>query len=381
MINIYEKLPSVKVGKLPHDPQFSKHIPNFKEIIKISKRYEKFKNVVVIGNGGSINSFRAFSRALRPKRNVYFIDTMEPEFLEDVSKKCNPEDTVVIPISKSGDTVGVLEELLYFINKKFTNIVSVAGGGALLEISKRMKWNIVKHPDIEGRFAGLSSCGLFPAAVCGIDVKKIYNGAKKIYKSEKIKRSLYKFSKSLFLLEENGYNEIFMPIYSEFMDGFAKIITQLIHETTGKNEVGQTIISAIAPESQHHTNQRFFGGPKNMIGIFIVIKNHKGIKIKVPKNISDVKLREGSISILNGLNLSNAINYESEGVVKTSSEEKIPYAVIELDKLSEDNVGKLMAMWQYIAYYSAILREQNPFDQPEVERSKEITFELIKNRK
>ena len=116
-----------------------------------------------------------------------------------------------------------------------------------------------------------------------------------------------------------------------------------------------------------------------MIGFFIVVKNHKVIKIRVPKKLADIPLRDGSLSIIDNLDLSKAINYEFEGVVKTTSEKKIPYVVMELDKLNEKSVGELLAIWQYIAYYSAVLRGQNPFDQPEVERSKEITFELIKN--
>ncbi len=379
MIRIYGELPKIRVRKLPKDPEFSKYVLDFKAIERVSRKYKKFKNVVVIGNGGSINSFRAIAKALRPKKNVFFVDTMEPEILEDVTKKCKPKDTVIIPISKSGNTLGVLEELLYFVDKGYRNVVAVTGGGALMEIVKRMKWDCVIHPNIGGRFAGMTSCALLPSSICGLNVRSIYSGARKIYNSSRAKKKLYELAKALFYLEKNGYNEIFMPVYSELLEGFIWIITQLIHETTGKNELGQTIVAALAPESQHHTNQRFFGGPRDMIGFFIVVKNHKVIKIRVPKKLADIPLRDESLSIIDNLDLSKAINYEFEGVVKTTSEKKIPYVVMELDKLNEKSVGELLAIWQYIAYYSAVLRGQNPFDQPEVERSKEITFELIKN--
>ncbi len=377
MIEIYGELPNVH-GSIPKDPPFSKYKPDFKTIDSVAKRFKRFKNVIVIGNGGSINSFRAIT-TLTSKKKIFFVDTMEPEVLEKISKSCDQKDTVVIPVSKSGNTIGVLEELLYFINKGYKNVISVTGGGSLKDISEKMNWNIVNHPNIGGRFAGLTSCALLPSNVCGFDVKKIYSGAKKIYGSAKTKKKIYKLAKSLFELEKNGYNEIFMPVYSELLGGFIPIITQLVHETTGKNELGQTIIATIAPESQHHTNQRFFGGPRDMIGFFITVKNHGHVPIRVPTLIRNVKIKHENLSILNGINLSDAIKYEFKGVLETVKEKKIPYIVLEIDRINEGTVGELLAFWQMLAYYSAVIRGQNPFDQPEVERSKEITFNLIKN--
>jgi len=385
MIKIYGKIPKVKSDILNFknlkEPTFATYKPKLEEMKKIAQNYKKFKNVIVIGNGGSINNFRAISKALDSNKKIFLADTMEPKILEDISRKCLKNDTVIISVSKSGNTIGVLEDLIYFINRGYKNFVSVTGGGALKEISKKMNFPIIDHPNISGRFSGMTSCALFPSAVCGFDIKKIYNGSKTIYSSKKIKSKIFSFANTLFFLEKNGYDEIFMPIYSELLSGFSNLIKQLIHETTGKKELGQTIISAIGPESQHHTNQRFFGGPKNILGLFINVKKRDNIKIRVPKKLKEIKLKDGNIKILDKLDLSDAIQYEFEGVIKTTSEKKIPYIVIEIDKINEKSVGALMAIFQYLAYYSALVRNQNPFDQPEVERSKEMTFKLIKNLK
>jgi hypothetical protein len=38
-----------------------------------------------------------------------------------------------------------------------------------------------------------------------------------------------------------------------------------------------------------------------------------------------------------------------------------------------------MAFWQYFAVYSSILREVNPYDQPQVETSKVISIKMREN--
>ncbi len=371
MIDIYGEIPKSSARKIPKDPQFSNYEPDFRFMKKMYKKH-KSENVVVIGNGGSINSFRAFSFL---GKNITILDSMEPEHLNI------PKNSIIIPVSKSGNTVGVLEDLIYIINKGFDNVVPVTGGGALMEMSKRMNWDVVRHPNIGGRFAGITECALFPSLMSGINIKKIYKGARRIYDSQNVKRKLFELSKSLFKLEKNGYDEIYMLIYSKNLSKSSNIITQLIHETTGKNDLGQTIVSYTAPDAQHHTNQRFFGGPKNMIGFFITVKQHKKLTINVPKNLRSIAIRNEKLDMLNGISMGDALTCEFEGVRKATSERKIPYVVMELGKLNEETMGEFIGIWQFIAYYSALIRGQDPFNQPEIERSKEITMKMIKNLK
>ena len=97
-------------------PLFAQYTPDFKSIDKLAKKYKSKKNIIVIGNGGSITSFHYFFTALRTNKNIFIVSTMEPDELSDIKKKCNKKDTIIIAISKSGNTVGVIESLLYFID-------------------------------------------------------------------------------------------------------------------------------------------------------------------------------------------------------------------------------------------------------------------------
>ncbi|MDO8627393.1 MAG: glucose-6-phosphate isomerase, partial [Candidatus Diapherotrites archaeon] len=58
---------------------------------------------------------------------------------------------------------------------------------------------------------------------------------------------------------------------------------------------------------------------------------------------------------------------------------KIPVISIAIDKVDEENIGELIGFFQWLAIYSALLRDVNPFDQPQVENSKKISFEYRKN--
>ncbi|MGB9748541.1 MAG: hypothetical protein ACP5OZ_02925 [Candidatus Woesearchaeota archaeon] len=359
------------------EPSFLNYKPNFKLMRKKAEKYEKLENIVILGFGGSINNFKAMLYALNSKKNVYLVDTVETEFLFDVKNKCNRNKTLIVAISKSGDTLGVIENLLFFINFGYKNIVCITSGGLLKEIALKMGFDILEHPNISGRFSGLTECALFPALLCGIKIEKIFNGASKIYKNNK---SILELAKKFFYLENRGYDEIFLSSYSQRLYGFSFLITQLIHETTGKNGLGQTIFYCTGPESQHESNQRFFGGRKNMVGFFIKINNHKSLKIKVSKKISNLKLKNKKIAVLNNFNMKDSVNLELEGVLKHAENKKIPFVVLELNKLDEEGVGELIAFWQLFAYYSAILRNQNPFDQPEVEFSKNKTIERVMGR-
>ncbi|MCB9358767.1 hypothetical protein H6503_02455 [Candidatus Woesearchaeota archaeon] len=365
-------------------PLFAQYTPDFKEIEKVAKKHKSKKNIVVIGNGGSITSFHYYFTALGSeiKKRVFIVSTMEPDFLADVKKKCNKKDTVVIVVSKSGNTVGVIESMLYLIDYP-TIVITENKKSAIKNIQEAYDFDYVEHPPVGGRYSGFTPSGLLPAAIAGLDIKAIWEGAKKAYSSYapgKSKNLAVELAHALYELDKKGYNEIFMPIYSSGLLGSKDIITQLIHESVGKNKKGQTILSAFAPESQHHTNQRFFGGRQNMIGCFIIVDefNNKFDKVTVPKKIKDVQLRDGTLSDLQDNYYSKSLSYEFIGTREDTNNHKIPNIVIHVKKINPESVGQYLAFWHYVTVYLCTFNNVNPFDQPQVETSKNISFQLRK---
>jgi len=51
----------------------------------------------------------------------------------------------------------------------------------LRAIGEKLGAKIILHPEIGGRYTGLTEVALAPSAICGFDVKALHNGAKKFY--------------------------------------------------------------------------------------------------------------------------------------------------------------------------------------------------------
>lgn len=360
-------------------PEFVTYEPSVTEIKKQFAPYEKYKNYIVIGNGGSISSLNGFWGAfgVQSQKNLEVVSTMEPDYLRSITDKYQSDDTLVIAISKSGTTVGVLEALLALKNYPILCITSV-GEGALSTMAKGLGWPQIEHPAIGGRFSGRTAVAYGPAHLLGFDIAGIEQGAVAAVEANKQKDSpAWQLAQFLYKTDQGGRNEVFLPVYSKFLIGFNHLITQLVHESVGKDGKGQTVLAVDAPESQHHTNQRFFGGPKNMAGVFVTVENPaEDIKVSVPDEIKNISLRGGTVEDLNGAQLHHSLLCEARGTIADATEQKIPLCSITIEKITPQVIGDYMVFWQFVAYYLAVLSGVNPLDQPQVERSKEIALEL-----
>jgi glucose-6-phosphate isomerase len=367
-------------------PLFEKHKEDLNKLKKESIPYQKIKNIIIVGYGGSNTSFLSYLKALYKKdKNIYILNTTDPDYLNETKTKCPINNTILILISKSGTTAGVLQTYLFFKEYKCICITE-NNNNPLSIIAKNNSFKHIIHPPVGGRFSGRTSCAYFPSEIIGLPIEKIEKGFIKAYKQFNPKAKTkdnhaLNLAIELYLLEKKGYTEIFCPIYSNYLEGFQTLIMQLIHESSCKNEIGQTIYCCLAPESQHHTNQRFFGGRKNVCGLFITVKESKNkIKLKTDKLLNNIKYEGETLKLFNNLPLEDAFKYEYEGTYENAINKKIPVITIELSSINPETIGEFTGFLQYLAVYSSELRRVNPFDQPHVEDSKKITINKIKKR-
>lgn len=366
-------------------PDFVLYKPDFEKIDEIKKKYSKYKNIIVIGNGGSVSSLRAIHESKFEIRNskLEILDTIDPEYIAYLKKVCSKDETLVISSSHSGNNVLVIEATLQFIDYPMLAITS-DNNEALVQIVKKRNLDWLKHSGICGRFTGLTEVALLPAALGGINVKKVWQGGQQGYKQftkpEAINPALLT-AISLLILEEKGYTEIYMPIYSKQLEGFSELITQLFHETFGKKGKGLTVLSLPAPECQHHTSQRFFEGRKNMVLVGVRCQmSDVRTKTSIPEDLKDIKLRDGKLVLLNNLSLNQALECEAEGTLQNAVNKNIPAISIKLERVDEENIGEFLAFWQMFSIYSAHLRDVDPFGQRGVEESKRTSWEMRKKR-
>lgn len=384
----YDKIsPLLATIKHREQPEFVEYSENIARIRKDVAAYKRYSKLLILGHGGSINSFKALFGALSNKvaKSVGIVNTNDPDAVFVMKKKFSRKNTLVMGISKSGDNVSMLEALFAFKDYKIL-VVTGTQDNPLRSMAKKNKWKVVNHPEIGGRYSGISSCTYTPLLFLGIDVKRIAEGAKRAYDQcrpnvEIGENPALQLATALFLLELQGYSEVMVPIYSVRLAGFLPLIIQLMHEGVCKSGRGQTFYGDMGPEIQHHTMQRFFGGKKNVIGLFVRVKElgNEDEKIVVPKPLQSIRLKDATLAVLDGVPYSRALDFEFLGVREHTIHYKIPYSVITVNKVDEESAGEFMAFWHYVAIYSAWLRNVNPFDQPEVEFSKKHSFELRKN--
>jgi glucose-6-phosphate isomerase len=369
-------------------PDFEAHTPNLEEIKSEAEKYQKYKNIILIANGGSRTNTLAFYNSLASFRNdvnFEFLPSDEPFLINQIKKRCSKNDTLVLVVSKSGDNINNIEPLMFFLDYP---VVAITGenDAALSQLVAILGWGKVIHPNVSGRFSGLTTCALFPASLMGLDIKEIYAGAEDGYKKYNQEVSIenndaLKLALMLVQSEKKNYDEIFASVYSTCLCGFLPLITQLIHESAGKNGNGQTIFGDYSPETQHHTTQRIFGGKRNTVVIFVNEEEvDQNVTIKIPENLKDVIFRGKTLGVLDGISGNASMHFDMQGVFEHCLREKIPNSVITMQKINPRSIGEFMVFWQYVAYYLAVFLEADPFTQPEVEIAKEISFEL-RNKK
>ncbi|MFB6242305.1 MAG: hypothetical protein ABEJ36_05915 [Candidatus Nanosalina sp.] len=359
-------------------PNFAVVEPDIEEIENAAEEYAR-ENLVVIGNGGSVTSFRAFLYAFMPEvsGDVRIVTTMEPDYLHRLSKELDPENTVVMPISKSGSTVGVLESLMFFMERDYPVFaVTSDNDGALRSIVEKENLPWIEHGEVGGRFSGATETALTPAAFAGLDPGEIRKGAEDMYDElDKKENIAYHVASSLYSAEEQGYREVLNPVYSTRLLGFQPLFIQLMHETVCKEGEGMTVYGDLGPEYQHHTNQRLFGGKKDVVPFFFTAETHEKREINIPEELREIDIRGRKLADLDGRELSESLDAEYQGVKDALSEENMPRITMNLTELDYRAAGELLAFLQYLAVYSAKLRVVDPYSQPDVEKSKKIGFE------
>jgi glucose-6-phosphate isomerase len=77
---------------------------------------------------------------------------------------------------------------------------------------------------------------------------------------------------------------------------------------------------------------------------------------------------------INKIPLENALGFELLGTLEDARISGIPVAHLSIAGFSAEQIGQLTAFWQLYAVYSSVLRQVDPFDQPQVENSKNISF-------
>ncbi len=373
---------------------------NDKDFLDEVDRIEKFSNsvknkftdIVVCGIGGSALGAIAIRDSLTPIFNkntpkLHILENIDPDMINDITNYLDLKTTLFIVISKSGGTPETLSQYLYFRNLLEKNnlnlaehIVTITGkSGFLREQTDLHELTSFSIPEnIGGRFSVLTTVGLLPSALIGIDIRELLSGGQSIseqFLCSDINNNLpFQLATVQFLSKKT--NHVIMP-YATKLRSFGAWFTQLLAESTGKinssgENVGFTPIPSLGVTDQHSQLQLFAEGPNDKLIIFIAVKDfEKNIKIPVSDN-------HKKINFLKGKTFEDLLSAEQKGTAQALTENSRPNCTIKIDKISAKNLGELFVLFECATAFLGEFLEINAFDQPGVERSKILTRKVLK---
>ena len=353
---------------------------NFKLNFNINdlKRFDKYKNIAVIGMGGSILGLEAIELFLikKIKKKVHFFDNIDIEKVAKFKKEQNYEKTLFLIISKSGDTIETLSNFfsLNVIKKNAKNIIIISEkkNNSLFEISKKYNFFYVEHkPYVGGRYSVLSEVGILPSILMGLNITELRQNLEKYFKKKEklfLKDSVLKMSN---LLINKRYKNIIQLNYAPELEKFLYWYQQLIAESLGKNTKGFLPVVSSAPKDHHSLLQLYLDGPKDKLFYIFSSKMNEKIKINAI-NFSRKK------NFLNKKTLSKIKYAQKNSLIFTLKKNKIPFREFEIKKRDEATIGELFGYFITETILIGMMSKINPFDQPAVEEVKVITRKFLK---
>ena len=351
---------------------------NVKRIQSFAKSQKKWEHIIILGIGGSAlgpaclyDTFHMLYSM--PKCTV--LDTIDPIFLDHEFNKLELNKTLFIVISKSGTTPETVAQYAYIKEKLGKNtdalIIITGSTGYLRDESIKNNIPCFDIPEnVGGRFSVLSSVGLLPAALLGIDIKQLIEGAKLMrqnYQLETVEKNLP------FLLAHiwNTFSMdlVFFP-YANSLQKFADWNKQLIAESLGKEGKGLTPITALGATDQHSQLQLFSEGPNNKLYMFFDVKH-------LEKDLSIPTIEDKNLSYLSDITFGELLSAELHGTMEALATMKRPLIKISIDTLSPQELGSLFVLFECTVAILAEIWNIDAFNQPGVELSKRVTKDIL----
>jgi len=349
-----------------------------------------FTNILVIGIGGSALGPQFVADALstsQDRMKPYFLDNTDPDGMDRVFGQLAGalDQTLAIVISKSGSTKetrnGMLEaQAAYQAEGLNFALHSVAVTGEDSELDKlaiKEGW-LARFPMwdwVGGRTSVTSAVGLLPAALQGIDILALLNGAgtcDEITRSSKIHKNPAALMALMWYHATGGRGakDMVMLPYKDRLLLFSRYLQQLIMESLGKELdldgkvvcQGLTVYGNKGSTDQHAYVQQLREGVANFFVTFIeVLKDRSGESLQVEAGVTSGDFLFGFF----------------QGTRTALFEKGRESMTLTVDSLDAHAIGVLIALFERSVGLYASLVNINAYHQPGVEAGKKAASAVI----
>ena len=242
-----------------------------------SAKKRGIRDVVLLGMGGSSlgpEVFRTTFGSSSGFPRLWVLDSTVPGWVQQVTQSIEPARSLFILASKSGGTIEVMSLFAHFWEHvhqtpghqggaQFVAITDPGTGLEKLAAEHRFRHTFTNPPDIGGRYSVLSYFGLVPASLMGINIARLLTRATAMAKACRIQSPLEQnpgadLGAAMASLAEVGRNKVTL-IASPQIASFGLWAEQLIAESTGKEGTGLIPVAhepIVAPAA--YGTDRFF---------------------------------------------------------------------------------------------------------------------------
>jgi len=390
---------------LPNDHKVVNEVAKFAASLR-----GKVEAVIVLGIGGSALGAYALDAAIRGPHPVQVgvdkkhprlvvLDNVDSGFIAAALKTIDPKKCAVCVIAKSGGTAETLSTFLIVhawlakavgAKRATSRVVAVtdAHKGDLLAIAKQEKYTTFHVPgNVGGRFSVFSPVGLLPAALIGLDIKKLLRGAADatlacwspdLQQNPALQSAMVHHA----LDTRRGKKIEVVFSYSSYLWASAFWYRQLWAESLGKRvnrrgevvHTGQTPVAALGVTDQHSQVQLYMEGPHDKMITFWAVQKPRA-DVKIPATAQFRKF--DSCGYLAGKNLSALLHAERRATEAALTEAQRPNCRWTLPQVDEYSLGAFFQMLEFQTAFAGELYGIDAFDQPGVELAKKLTNGLM----
>ena len=378
------------------------------DILKTAEEIRaKFDNFVVLGIGGSaLGPTMAFNALChlryndlpKEKRNGprFFVeDNVDPVRMAALLDVIDVTKTCFNVVSKSGATSETMTQYLIVSDllkkagadlKEHLIFTTDANRGNLVKISKELGGvkSYILPDGVGGRFPELCPVGLLPAAVLGIDIEGLLQGAAymdELCDTPEIDKNPALLCATLqYIAMQDGKNIGVMIPYSDNLRYVSDWYAQLWAESLGKNEtldgkpcnVGQTPVKALGVTDQHSQVQLYTEGPYDKVVTFLSVGRY-ATPFPIPHGCEDIP----DVAFLGGHTMEELIQAENKATAYALTKAGRLNYTIELPEVNAFTLGQLLFLFELQTAYAGAMLNVNTFNQPGVEAGKKATFALL----
>jgi len=300
----------------------------------------------------------------------------------------------LVPISKSGGTLETavafrlfceaLEEFYGGDSDEATEFVIPVTGeqGKLRDLADEAEYPITfPIPDgIGGRFSVLTAVGLLPAAIMGLDIVKMLEGAAEMTRKFKTGQPgdnpVFDYTVVCKAFEDDHDMPIrLLSTWGLRMEAFGFWHDQLLSESLGKDEQGATPLTVVNTRDLHSRGQQHQEGQRDKLITNLIIERPQTDDVTIPESDRN----QDNLNRFAGKTLSDVMSAAIQGTNQAYAEEDRPTADLTVPELDEGALGELFQFFMLSTVLEGRYMGVNPYGQPGVEAYKTNMNEILES--